>query len=102
MALQQRGDLRRGQAAQRQQHHHRAGRHPPAAAQQAADLLGFPAGTVGEHADRAHTDHDLAGRMDERSNLDPTPGEAVVNASATWRSHAQIRAELLDRRLAGG
>ena len=25
-------------------------------------------------------DHDLGGQMDQRSNLDPTPGEAPVNA----------------------
>jgi hypothetical protein len=33
----------------------------------------------GEHADRAHADRDLAGRMDDGGNLDPTPGEADVN-----------------------
>ncbi|MEU0480734.1 restriction endonuclease, partial [Streptosporangium sp. NPDC006013] len=32
--------------------------------------------------------------------LDPTPGEARVNALTPRRSHARLRAELLDRRLA--
>jgi hypothetical protein len=32
-----------------------------------------------EHADRAHTDHDLAGWADDAGNFDPTPGEADVN-----------------------
>ena len=28
---------------------------------------------------RLHTDHDLAGWMDDGSSLDPTPAEAAVN-----------------------
>jgi hypothetical protein len=63
-----------------------------AAAQQAMDLLGFTAGTVGEHADRTHTGHDLAGGMDVVDDLDPTPGEAPVNPLPPQRPHAQIRA----------
>jgi hypothetical protein len=43
---------------------------------QQLDLAGW---TVGEHADRAHTDHDLAGWVDDVGNFDPTPGEADVN-----------------------
>ena len=39
-----------------------------------------PSGPLGEHADRAHTDHHLAGGWTLEANLDPTPGEADVNA----------------------
>ena len=46
----------------------------------AAQLLALAAWGFGEHADRAHTDHDLAGWVDVGGNLDPTPGEADVNA----------------------
>ena len=45
----------------------------------ALQLLDLAAWTFGEHADRAPTDHDLAGRVDDGGNLDPTPGEADVN-----------------------
>jgi hypothetical protein len=45
-----------------------------------AQLLDLAAWTFGEHADRAHTDHDLAGWVDVGGNLDPSPGEADVNA----------------------
>jgi len=64
----------------RQQHHDRPGGLPPPAAQiglQPLDLTGW---TVGGHADRTHTDHDLAGWVDDAGNFDPTPGEADVNA----------------------
>ncbi len=64
---------------QRQQHHHRPRRLPPPALQLSPQLLDLGAWTVGEHADRAHTDHDLAGWVDVGGNLDPTPGEADVN-----------------------
>jgi hypothetical protein len=64
----------------RQQHHYRPGGLPPPAVQITAQLLELTAWTFGGHADRAHTDHDLAGRMDDGGNLDPTPGEADVNA----------------------
>ena len=43
------------------------------------ELPGLTARTLGEHADRAHTDHDLAGWADDAGNFDPTPGEAAVN-----------------------
>jgi hypothetical protein len=33
---------------------------------------------LGEHADRARTDHDLADWVDDVSNFDLTPGEADV------------------------
>jgi hypothetical protein len=46
----------------------------------APQLLDLAAWTFGGHADRAHTDHDLAGRVDDGGNLDPAPGEADVNA----------------------
>ena len=65
---------------QRQQDHHRPGGLPPPAVQIPAQLLDLAAWTIGEHADRAHTDHDLAGRVDDGGNLDPTPREADVNA----------------------
>jgi hypothetical protein len=61
-------------------------------------LLDLAAWTVGEHADRAHIDHDLAGWVDDVGNLDPTPGEADVNA-VTGRSDSGLRAELMDGRL---
>jgi hypothetical protein len=65
---------------QRQQHHHRPRRRPPPALQLGAQLLDLAARTFGEHADRAHADHDLAGWIDDGGNLDTTPGEADVNA----------------------
>jgi len=43
-------------------------------------LLDLAVWTVGGHADRAHTDHDLAGWSDDVGNFDPTSGEADVNA----------------------
>jgi hypothetical protein len=46
---------------QRQQHHHRQGGLPPPAMQVSFQLLDLTGWTFGEHADRAHTDHDLAG-----------------------------------------
>jgi hypothetical protein len=52
----------------------------------ASQLLDLAAWTFGEHADWAHTDHDLAGRMDDAGNLDPTPGGADVT-SLTRRYH---------------
>jgi hypothetical protein len=72
---------------QRQQHHHPPGGLPPPAVQIAPQLLGLTAWTFGEHTDRAHTDHDLAGRMDDGGNLDPTSGEANVNALHPPVSH---------------
>jgi len=54
---------------------------PPPALYVSPQLLDLAAWTFGEHADRAHTDHDLAGRMDDGGNLDPIPGEADVNPS---------------------
>jgi hypothetical protein len=42
-------------------------------------LLDPAAWTFGEHADRAHTDHDLAGWVDDADNFDPAPGEADVS-----------------------
>jgi hypothetical protein len=65
---------------QRQQDHYRPGGLPPPAVQLSAQLPDLAAWTIGEHADRAHTDHDLAGWRDDGGNLDPTPGEAEVNA----------------------
>jgi len=56
---------------------------PPPALQFSPQLLDLAACTFGEHADRAHTDHDLAGRVDIGGNLDPTPGEADVNGPLT-------------------
>jgi hypothetical protein len=50
---------------QRQQHHHCPGGLPPLAAQIGLQLLDPAAWTFGEHADRAHTDHDLAGWVDD-------------------------------------
>jgi hypothetical protein len=44
-----------------QQHHHRPRGLPPAALQLGAQLLDLTAWIFGEHADRAHADHDLAG-----------------------------------------
>jgi len=44
-----------------------------------AQLLDLAGRTVGEHADRTQTDHDLAGWWRSLSNLDPTPGEVLVN-----------------------
>jgi hypothetical protein len=46
---------------------------PPPAAQIGLHLLDFTGWTVGEHADRAHTDHDLAGWVGDMGNFDPTP-----------------------------
>jgi hypothetical protein len=43
-------------------------------------LPDLAAWTIGERADRAHTDHDLAGRADVAGNLDPAHREADVNA----------------------
>lgn len=65
---------------QRQQHHHRPGGLPPSAPQVGFQLLDAAAWTVGEHADRTHTDHDLAGWVEDAASFDPTPGEADVNA----------------------
>jgi len=87
VALQQRRDLRRRQPVQRQQHHHRSRRLPPPAAQASLQPLDLASWTVGEHADRAHTDHDLAGWMDDGGNLDPTAGEADVNGRLPGNSH---------------
>jgi hypothetical protein len=56
---------------------------PPPAAQISLQLPDLAAWVVGEHADRAHTDHDLAGWVDDGGNLDSTSGEADVNASTT-------------------
>jgi hypothetical protein len=64
---------------QRQQHHHRPRRLPSLALQFSPQLLDLGAWIFGEHADRAHTDHDLAGWVDDGGNFDPTPGEADVN-----------------------
>jgi hypothetical protein len=64
---------------QRQQHHYRPGGLPPPAPQVGLQLLDPAAWIFGEHADRAHTDHDLAGWADDAGNFDPTPGEADVN-----------------------
>ena len=64
----------------RQQDHHRPGGLPPPAAQISLQLFDLAAWTVGGHADRAHTDHYLAGWMDDVGNFDPTSGEAAVNA----------------------
>jgi hypothetical protein len=50
---------------QRQQHHHRPGGLPPPAVQIIPQLLDLTAWTLGEHADLAHANHDLAGRMDD-------------------------------------
>jgi hypothetical protein len=46
----------------------------------AVQLLDLAVRACGEHADRAHTDHDLAGWADDAGNFDPTPGEADVGA----------------------
>jgi hypothetical protein len=43
-------------------------------------LLDLAAWTFGERADRAHTDHDLAGLAGVGGNLDPAHREADVNA----------------------
>jgi hypothetical protein len=37
--------------------------------------------------------------MDDGGNLDPTPGEADVNAPLTRAASSRLRAELVDRRL---
>jgi hypothetical protein len=79
---------------QRQQHHHRPGGKPPPAVQIVSQLLDLTVGTFGEHADRAHTDHDLAGWADDVGNFDPTSGEADVNVLQLPVSQ-QLRAELL-------
>jgi hypothetical protein len=70
---------------QRQQHHRRPRRLPPPGWQVGVQLLDLAAWTVGEHADRARTDHDLAGRADDAGNLDPTPAR-LLSASFTHRS----------------
>jgi hypothetical protein len=44
-------------------------------------LLDLAAWTVGEHADRAHIDHDLAGWADDVANLDPTPARLMSTPS---------------------
>jgi hypothetical protein len=55
-----------------QQHHHRPRRLPPLLTQASSQSLGFPGWAVGEHADRAHTDHDLAGgRTLEATSIQP-------------------------------
>ena len=64
----------------RQQHHHRPGGLPPPAPQAGLQLLDLAAWTFGEHTDRAHTDHDLAGWVDVVWQLRSNPGEADVNA----------------------
>jgi hypothetical protein len=46
---------------QRQQDHHCPRGLPPLTVQVSLQLLDPAGWTVGEHADRAHTDHDLAG-----------------------------------------
>ena len=51
----------------------------PLAPQPGPQLLGITGWTFGEHADWAHTDHDLAGWMVDGGNLDPILGEADVN-----------------------
>jgi hypothetical protein len=62
---------------------------------QLLDLLPVP---LGEHADRAHTDHDLAGWADGYANFYPTPAR-LMSTSATTRPRRGLRAELMDRRL---
>jgi hypothetical protein len=51
---------------------------PPPAVQIAAQLLDLAAAAFGEHADRAHTDHDLADWTDVVGNFDSTSREAAV------------------------
>ncbi len=49
----------------------------PARTSAAPQLLDIAAWTFGEHADRARTDHELAGRMDDGANLNPTPARLM-------------------------
>jgi hypothetical protein len=67
VTVQQRRDLHQ------QQRHRRPRGLPPPLVQATAQLLDLAFRTVGEHTDRAHTDHDLASWDGRRGNFDPTP-----------------------------
>jgi hypothetical protein len=58
----------------------RPGGLPPPAVQVTAQQTQSRTRALGEHTGRAHTDHDLAAGWTMAGNLDPTPGEADVNA----------------------
>jgi len=83
---------------QGQQDHHRPGGLPPPALQAGLQLPDLASWTFGGHADRAHTDHDLAGWMDDVGNFDQPPAR-LMSTSSSCRSHSGLRAELMDRRL---
>jgi hypothetical protein len=83
---------------QRQQHHHCPGGLPPPAVQVSLQLLDFTGWTLGEHADRAHTDHDLAGWVDDVATSIQPPARLMSTLFAQ-RYHSGLRAELMDRRL---
>src|SRR5579859_4138039 len=80
---------------QRQQHHHRPRRLPPPALQFSPQLLDLAAWTLGEHADRAHTDHDLAGRMDVGGNLD-RPSARLMSTAPHPAASSPMSAALLE------
>ena len=61
VVVQQAGDLGRGHARHGQHDHDQAGGGTPPAVQQVLDLGPGAVGDLGEHADRAHNGHDLAG-----------------------------------------
>lgn len=71
---------------------------PPPAPQIGLQLFDLAAWTVGEHADLAHSVHDLAAWADDAGNFDPTSSEADVNLPHPPASQ-RVSAELMDRRL---
>jgi hypothetical protein len=72
---------------QRQQDHHRPGRLTPPAVQIVPQLLDLAAWTFGGHADRAHTDHDLAGGR-TLSATSIQPPARLLSTPFTHRSHS--------------
>src|SRR5690242_7313269 len=82
----------------RQQDHHSPGGLPPPAVQVTAELPDLATWIVGEHADRAHTDHDLAGGW-MMWQLQSSPRRGCCQRPQPC-SHSGLRAELMDRRLA--
>jgi hypothetical protein len=73
---------------------------PPPAVQIAAQPLDLAARTVGEHADRAHTDHDLAGGWTMWATSIQPPAR-LMSTSFTHRSHSGLHAKLLEWRFRG-
>jgi hypothetical protein len=87
-----------GQPVQRQQHHHCPRCVPPQASQAGPQPLDLTSRTAGEHADRPHTEHDLAGWVADGGNLDPTRGEAACRSPGFGRTNdpAFRREEVLE------